>query len=115
VDCGDIRERQPAAETMKGPNVPLARTCDVLTDTHWTFGPKREGPTEVAESAEWRIETFEFEPWVRIEVAVRYLTQLHESSTSELVRRNVHGSIAKLRHVLGSEGRGGQPGQPGKN
>jgi hypothetical protein len=49
---------------------------------------------------EWRIETFEFEPWVTIEVAIRYLTQLRDGSNGETITRNADKSITILRRLL---------------
>jgi hypothetical protein len=91
---------RPGNQPLRGP-VPLGRPYDlVLTDTHWEFGPKLEGPREVKGPPEWRIETFEIEPWVTVDAAIRYLTHLRNESSSETVRRNAEKSITALRHLL---------------
>lgn len=91
----------PATEAMRGPNAPLTRVYDLVrTDTQWEFGPKGDGPHMVKGTPKWRIETFEFEPWVTIEVAIRYLGELRERSTSEVVRNNAEKSIVILRGML---------------
>lgn len=95
---------QPVTPQINGP-APTVRVYDlVLTDTHWEFGPGLEGPREVKGAPEWRIETFEFEPWVTIEVAIRYLTRLRDKSSSEIVRKNADKSIAVLRRFLQEAG-----------
>jgi hypothetical protein len=71
----------------------------VLTATHWEFGPNLEGPREVKGPPEWRIETFEIEPWVTIEAAIRYLTRLRDESSSGITKRNADESIATFRRL----------------
>jgi hypothetical protein len=48
---------------------------------------------------EWRIETFEIEPWVTIEAAIRYLTRLRDESSSGITKRNADESIATFRRL----------------
>lgn len=89
----------PGDAQIRGP-APLVRPYAlVLTDTHWEFGPKLEGPREVKGSPEWRIETFEPEPWVTVAAAIRYLTRLHDESSSETIKGNADKSIATLRRL----------------
>lgn len=91
--------RQPGAQQIRGP-APLMRMYDlVLTDTHWEFGPGRDDLHQVKGAPEWRIETFEFEPWVTIEAGIRYLTQLRSESSSETIKNNAVNSIATLRRL----------------
>jgi hypothetical protein len=93
------RSRRPGTPQIHGP-APLERPYDlVLTDTRWEFGPSLEGPREVKGPPDWRIETFEFEPWVTIEVAIRYLTRLRDESSSEIIKRNADKSIVALRRL----------------
>jgi len=90
---------RPGDMQMHGP-APLVRPYDlVLTDTHWEFGPEREGLREVKGPPEWRIEAFELEPWVTIETAIRYLTKLRDESSSDSIRSNAEKSIAILRRL----------------
>lgn len=92
--------RQPAGAEIRGP-APLGREYDlVLTDTYWEFTAARDSLRESKGPPEWRIETFEFEQWVTIETAIRYLTGLRDESSSELTRRNAETSIAALRRLL---------------
>jgi len=96
---------QPKASPMHGP-VPVMRSYGLVrTDTHWEFGPAREGPREVKGPPEWRLEYFEFEPWVTIEVAIRYLTGLRDESGSEVIKKNADKSIAALRGLLRTQTR----------
>lgn len=71
----------------------------ILTDTHWEFGPAGEGPQEIKGSPEWRLEYFEYEPWVTKDVAIRYLIKLRDESSSDIIRENASKSIAILRRV----------------
>jgi hypothetical protein len=90
---------RPIHARLYGP-VPIAQIYYLVrTDTHWEFGPNREGLKEVKGPPEWRIETFEFEPVVTIETAIRYLTKLRDESSSEVIKRNADKSIATLRHL----------------
>ena len=92
--------REPSAPPLMYGQAPLQRQYIlVLTDTHWEFGPKGEGPREVKGQQEWRIETFEFEPWVTIDAAIRYLTKLRTESSSQLIKKNADTSIATLRRL----------------
>ena len=84
---------------MRGP-APLARQYElVLTDTYWDLGPGPGAPSAVVGSPEWRIETFESEPWITIDTAIRYLTGLRAESKSETVKNNAERSIAALRRL----------------
>ena len=83
---------------------PLLRLYDlVLTDTYWEFGPTRDGVHEVKGRPQWRIEAFEFEPWVTIQAAIRYLTQLRDESKSEAIKNNAEKSIAVLRRLMSED------------
>lgn len=100
---GQPRMPEPGAQQMTGPHAPLIRSYTlVLTDTHWEFGPNREGPKEVRGPLAWRIETFAYQPWVNVEAAIRYLTRLRDESSSEIVKSNADKSIATLKS-LGSK------------
>jgi hypothetical protein len=85
---------------LYGP-VPLIRRYElILTETHWELGPNLEGPREVTGLREWRIETFEAEPWITAETAIRYLTGLRDGSGREVTRRDAERSIVALRRLL---------------
>ena len=89
--------KQPIAAELYGPEI-IDRVYElVLTNTHWEFGPGGKDLREVKGPPEWRLEHFEYEPEVRIEAAIRYLTRLRDESTSETIKRNVEQSIATLR------------------
>lgn len=84
---------------LRGP-LPIAQVYYLVqTDTYWEFGPNRKGLRQVKGPPEWRIETFAFEPMVTIGTAIRYLTKLHNESSSEVMRKNAEKSIAVLRHL----------------
>jgi hypothetical protein len=92
--------KQPVTPQATGPTA-TERVYDlVLTDTHWEFGARGEGPREVKGPPEWRIEIFDFQPWVTIRVAIRYLEQLRDESSSEMIKKNADKSIATLRRLL---------------
>ena len=92
-------KQPPTPPLMTGP-VPFMRPYElVLTDTHWEFGPKGEGPIEVKGPLDWRIERFEFLPVVTIDPAIRYLTKLGATSRSEIVKTNASKSIKTLRRL----------------
>lgn len=99
VDHTGRPPRVPGTPQLHGPEFVIPVYELVLTDTYWEFGPGREGPREVKGHLEWRIEHFEFEPRVTIEAAVRYLTQLRDESSSEIIKRNAEKSIAALRRL----------------
>jgi hypothetical protein len=89
---------KPEAPYIHGPGAPVERVYNlVLTDTHWEFGPNGEGPREVKGPPEWRIEHFEFEPWITVGAAIRYLTKLRDESNSEVTKRNAEESLIALR------------------
>ena len=69
----------------------------VFTDTYWEFAPNREGPREVKGSPQWRLEYFEPQPWVTVDVAIRYLTKLRDESMNEVIKNNADKSIEILR------------------
>lgn len=81
---------------IHGPHFPGRSYVLVLSDTHWEFGPERKDLLEVKGQPEWRIENFEWEPWVTTEAAIRYLTRLRDESSSEIIKRNAAQSIATL-------------------
>jgi hypothetical protein len=90
---------RPIAPALRGP-VPVAMIYYlVLTETYWAFGPNQQGPSEVKGPPEWRIETFQYEPSVTIDVAMRYLAKLRDASSSAVIRSNADRSIATLRHL----------------
>jgi hypothetical protein len=94
---------QPGTPQMRmhGPHAPLNRIYDlVLTSTHWELGPGTEGLREVKGTPEWRIETFEREPWVTLDVAIEYLTEMRDRSKSLVIKRNAEKSILMLRPLL---------------
>lgn len=89
----------PVRPKSYGP-APVFRLYDlVFTDTYWEFTPGNGSLREAKGPPEWRIEAFEFEPYVTIEAAIRYLTRLQNESSSAVIRRNAEKSIAALRHL----------------
>lgn len=101
VDLPALNPRQPVTPQANGPAAAVRPYDLVLTDLHWEFGPGRGDLREVKGPPEWRIETFELHPWVTIEAAIHYLTQLRDESTSGTIKRNADRSIATLRRLLG--------------
>jgi hypothetical protein len=89
----------PAVPPMHGPTRQYCEYELVFTDTYWEFGPKGEGLREVKESPQWRLSNFEYQPWVTRDVAVRYLTQLHDKSSNRVFKSNLEQSIRKIRSI----------------
>jgi hypothetical protein len=97
LDQAEGHLAQPGSPQMIGPAA-LERVYDlVLADTHWEIGPGLEPARAVKGTPEWRIETFEREPWVSAEAAIGYLTRLRKESRIDAVRANADRSIAILR------------------
>jgi hypothetical protein len=71
----------------------------VLTGTRWEFGPHGEGPRRVDGPPAWKIDEFEYRPWVTIDVAIDYLTRLQSETHSQVVKKNASRSIAILREL----------------
>jgi len=98
---GSPAKRHPTMLEMHGPKAPLDRPYDlVFTDTYWEFGPGSKDLREVKGSPEWRIAHFEYQPWVTIQTAIRYLTQLRDESSSDKIKSNAEKSIAILQRVV---------------
>lgn len=87
------------ADVAFGPDMLMMRYTLALTGTHWEFGAGRDGPHEVSGPPEWRIEDFELVPWVTVDVAIRHLTHIRESSRSPAVKANAEKSIAAIRRA----------------
>ena len=86
-------------QEIHGP-APLMRMYElVLTDTRWEFDPKLASLHPVKGEPDWRIKTFESEPWVTIEAAVRYLIRLGNESNSDLIKSNTAQSVSILRKI----------------
>ena len=71
----------------------------VLTDSYWEFGPNGEGLRQVKGVPQWKLEYFSPEPWVTVDVAIKYLATLREKLSSEIVKKNADESIAALRRA----------------
>lgn len=85
-----------AAPPVHGP-VALAREYDlVLGNIYWEFGPDGKDLREVTGQSQWRIETFEAEPWVYAAAAIRYLTKLHDESANSSIKSNAAASIVAI-------------------
>lgn len=93
------RFERTLAPTLKGPIPSRQQYYLLLTDSHWEFGRNGEATKEVKGPPEWRIETFESEPRIMIETAIRYLTQLRNKSSDPVIRKNAARSIAALRRL----------------
>jgi hypothetical protein len=91
--------KQFTSPVVRGPAVFFRMYDLVLTDLHWEFGPGEKEIREVKGPPAWRIETFESEPWVTSEVAIRYLKKLRDESNSDTIKTNADKSIAILRHL----------------
>jgi hypothetical protein len=85
---------------MTGPTQ-MGRVYDLVrSDTHWEFtGPASKQLREVKGAPEWRIDGFVDEPWITVDVAIRYLTKLRDESGSSVIKRNADRSIATLRRL----------------
>ena len=88
---------RPKPPFLNGPAPMAVIYYLVLTDSYWGFGPDRHGLRQVKGPLEWRIESFQYEPMVRIDAAIRYLTEVGDQSHSEVTKKNAQKSIAALR------------------
>lgn len=94
------RVLRPVPTPLTNGPVPVNRVYTlVLADSHWEPHPPTEEPREAKGPPEWRIETFEFEPHVTIDAAIRYLTELRDTSNNQTIRRNASKSIAELQGI----------------
>ena len=71
----------------------------LLTDKQFELDPSSDNIKESRGAFEWKIETFDFEPWVTRVVAIQYLVGLRDRTTSNIIRKNAINSIATLRAV----------------
>ena len=99
VDPPGSPSRQPEVPQIRGGSGIDIIYLFILTDTHWEFDPRGKELREVKGPPEWRLEYFEFEPWVTKDVAIRYLTKLREESSSQVVKGNADKSLAILRRA----------------
>ncbi|HPT29006.1 MAG TPA: hypothetical protein PLZ95_21475, partial [Bryobacteraceae bacterium] len=100
LDSSGHYRKKPWGPELHGPVYVGGHYELVLTDTHWEFTPGREDLREVRGAPEWRIENFDIHPLVTVQAAIRYLTRLHDESSSEVTKRNTEKSIAALRRLL---------------
>jgi len=104
ADSSKAPSRQLGTQQINGP-APLMRQYQlVLTNNHWEFGPNLKDLRRVNGAPEWRIETFESEPWVTIPAAIRYLLQLRGNARSDVARNNAAQSIALLQSISSDKG-----------
>jgi len=87
-------------EVMTGPTQMGRGYVLVRSETHWEFaGPGTNQLKEVKGAPAWRIDGFEDEPWITVDVAIRYLTKLRDESGSSVVKRNADRSLGALRRL----------------
>ena len=100
IDPSGHLVENPEGQVLHGPHL-MDRVHElVLTDTHWEFaGANHKELRQVTGQPEWRIETFEFEPLITIDAAIRYLTSLRDSSRSLAIKANADKSIVALRRL----------------
>jgi len=60
---------------------------------------RRRRSTDTSGPSEWRIETFEPNPRVTIDVAIAYLTRMRDKATSASIRGNATKSLALLKKL----------------
>jgi hypothetical protein len=78
---------------LKGPVASGRKYSLVLSDQH----PKLGTGHETAQGApEWKIEDFEPNPMVTMDVAIRYLERLRDRTGSDDVKKNADRSISEL-------------------
>jgi len=96
------RAYQPNCEIPMGQEYRL-----VHASAHWEF--ERDGKTlrQVNGPPEWRIEPFDSEPRIPLDIAIHYLTGLRDHTDSPVIRKNAERSLKILLDLRRSKGRRG--------
>jgi hypothetical protein len=68
----------------------------VLTSKHWEFTPDHRTLREVSGEPEWRIEK-DGDIWLAADTAIRYLSQVRDTATDSVIKKNAEQSLATLR------------------
>lgn len=68
----------------------------VLTRQHWEFAPDHRTLREVSGPPEWRLEKEYNHLYVTLDTAIRYLTQVRDSTTDPVIKKNAAQSLATL-------------------
>jgi hypothetical protein len=69
----------------------------VFSEKHWETSPDGESTKESTGPAAWRIEEYPPEPWITIDTAIRYVTQMRENSTDPVIKKNAEQTLAILK------------------
>jgi hypothetical protein len=99
LDPSGELHKKPPEMVAYGPTHWSAVFDFVLTDTHWEFTPDGKDLREVRGAPEWRIVGQWRATRVTVPVAIRYLTRLHDETSSEVIKRNAKKSIADIQRL----------------
>jgi hypothetical protein len=69
----------------------------VLTSKHWELAPDHRTPREVSGPPEWRFEKESNYVYLTVETAIRYLSQVRDTTTDPVIKKNAEQSLATLR------------------
>jgi hypothetical protein len=105
---GELRSK-PWGQEQHGPASFQAVYEFALTNTHWEFTPNHGELREVRGAPEWRIEGALVIPTVTVQTAIRYLTRLHDESSSSVIKRNAKKSIAEIQRLVNREKSNAKP------
>ena len=69
----------------------------VLTHKHWEFGPDHRTLKEVGNAPEWRLEKESNYVYLTVGTAIRYLSQVRDSTTHPATKKNAEQALSVLR------------------
>jgi hypothetical protein len=105
---GQLRKR-PWGDESYGPAQYRTPYDLVLTEGHWEFTPDHNELREVGGDPQWRIVGEWRTPMVTVQTAIRYLTRLHDESSSSVIKRNAKKSIADIQRLVNREKSNAKP------
>lgn len=87
---------------------PLSRACCtaeglvytfVFSEKHWESAP--DGTTkEITGPLAWRIEKYPPEPWITIDTAIRYVTEMRDKTTDPAIKKNADHTLSVLQRLV---------------
>ena len=69
----------------------------VLTNKHWEFAPDHRTLKEVGNAPEWRLEKESNYVYLTVGTAIRYLSQIRDSTTDPVIKKNADRTLEVLR------------------
>jgi hypothetical protein len=68
-----------------------------FTDKHWILDGKDDELKEVAGAKEWKIRDFQPILLIRLDIAIRYVTECRDKSDNAVIKRNANKTLAILK------------------